>query len=179
MLERRIGQAVSRAKLVVPAIVVEITSRETRAEGISVRGRAGHRAEVQVEELVARRRHADGRAVEHVDGAAVEAAQRISRSLFSDDLGALTESDFEQLAQDGMPGIALDRAQAGLIDAIVAAGLAKSKSEARTFVQGAAVSVNGNKVDSLEHTIADAERLFGRFTVLRRGKKNYSLISWQ
>lgn len=109
---------------------------------------------------------------------AVEAAQRISHSLFSDNLAALTESDLEQLAQDGMPGIVLERTQGGLLDALVAAGLAKSKSEARTFVQGGAVSVNGGKVDSIEHTIVDDERLFGRFSVLRRGKKNYSLVSW-
>lgn len=111
--------------------------------------------------------------------AAVEAAQRISRSLFNDELSALTESDLEQLAQDGMPGVALEAANDGLLDVLVAAGLAKSKSEARTFVQGAAVSINGQKIAAADHVILPAERLFGRFTVLRRGKKNYSLVRWQ
>lgn len=110
--------------------------------------------------------------------AAVEAAQRISHSLFSDNLAALTESDLEQLAQDGMPGIALERSASGLLDALVAAGLAKSKSEARTFVQSGAVSINGNKVEAIDHQIGDGDRLFERFSVLRRGKKNYSLVSW-
>lgn len=111
--------------------------------------------------------------------AAVEAAQRISQCLFNDDLAALTESDLEQLAQDGMPGVALELAHDGLLDVLVAAGLAKSKSEARTFVQGAAVSINGNKAAAIDHVIQAEERLFGRFTVLRRGKKNYSLVRWQ
>ncbi|HEY9104353.1 tyrosine--tRNA ligase [Chitinimonas sp.] len=110
---------------------------------------------------------------------AVEAAQRISQSLFSDSLSVLTESDLEQLAQDGMPGIVLERSVGSLIDALAAAGLAKSKSEARTFIQSGAVSINGQKADSLEHQFADSERLFGRFTVIKRGKKNYGLISWQ
>lgn len=110
--------------------------------------------------------------------AAVEAAQRISHSLFSDNLAALTESDLEQLAQDGMPGIALERNASGLLDALVAAGLAKSKSEARTFVQSGAVSINGNKIEAIDHQIGDSDRLFGRFSVMRRGKKNYSLVSW-
>lgn len=109
---------------------------------------------------------------------AVEAAQRISHCLFSDNLAALTESDLEQLAQDGMPGIAIERSASGLLDALVAAGLAKSKSEARTFVQSGAVSINGNKVEAIDHQISDGDRLFGRFSVLRRGKKNYSLVSW-
>ena len=119
-------------------------------------------------------------ATELVHGkAALEAAQRISHSLFSGDLESLTESDFEQLAQDGVPGVALEKSASGLIDALVAAGLAKSKSEARGFLQSGSVTVNGQKVDALDHQIADAERRFGRFTLLRRGKKNYALISWR
>ncbi|MFT3961799.1 tyrosine--tRNA ligase [Propionivibrio sp.] len=119
-------------------------------------------------------------ATELVHGkAALEAAQRISHCLFSGSVESLTESDFEQLAQDGVPGVALERAADGLIEALVAAGLAKSKSEARGFLQSGSVAVNGFKVDALDHRIADAERRFGRFTLLRRGKKNYALIGWR
>ena len=78
-----------------------------------------------------------------------------------------------------MPGVQLDKANGSLIDALVAANLAKSKSEARTFIQGGSVAVNGSKVDALEHVISGEELLYGRFTILRRGKKNYGLISWQ
>ncbi|WP_374346978.1 tyrosine--tRNA ligase [Chitinimonas sp.] len=117
-------------------------------------------------------------AIVHGAGA-VEAAQRISHSLFSDSIDSLTESDFEQLAQDGMPGVVLDVAASSLIDALVAANLAKSKSEARTFIQSGAVSINGVKVESIEHQFDESERRFGRFTLLKRGKKNYGLISWQ
>lgn len=110
--------------------------------------------------------------------AALEAAQRISHSLFSGSLDALTESDFEQLAQDGVPGVTLEKTVISLIDALVASRLAKSKSEARGFLQSGSVTVNGHKVDALDHQFADAERLFGRFTLLRRGKKNYAMINW-
>jgi len=118
-------------------------------------------------------------ATELVHGkAALEAAQRISHSLFSGSLDALTESDFEQLAQDGVPGVVLENSTTGLIDVLVAAGLAKSKSEARGFLQSGSVAVNGQKVDAIDHQIADAERRFGRFTLLRRGKKNYAMVTW-
>ena len=110
--------------------------------------------------------------------AALEAAQRISYSLFSGSLDALTESDFEQLAQDGVPGVALEKSVTGLIDALVAAGLAKSKSEARGFLQSGSVTVNGTKIEAIDHQFDDGERLFGRFTLLRRGKKNYAMLRW-
>ena len=118
-------------------------------------------------------------ATELVHGkAALEAAQRISASLFSGSLSNLTESDLEQLAQDGMPGVQLEKSVTNLIDALVASGLAKSKSEARTFIQSGSVSINGQKADALEHQFSAEEHLFGRFTLLKRGKKNYGMVSW-
>lgn len=118
-------------------------------------------------------------ATELVHGtAALEAARRISQSLFSGSLESLTESDFAQLAQDGVPGVALEQSASSLIDALVAARLAKSKSEARGFLQSGSVTVNGHKVEALDHQFGDAERLFGRFTLLRRGKKNYAMLNW-
>jgi len=118
-------------------------------------------------------------ATELVHGrAALEAAQRISQSLFSGSLDALNENDFEQLAQDGVPGVTLDASATGLLDALVASGLAKSKSEARSFVQGGSVLVNGAKVDAIDHQFGVADRRFARFTLLRRGKKNYAMLRW-
>lgn len=109
---------------------------------------------------------------------ALRAAERISAALFSGSLEALTEEDYAQLALDGMPSVALSREQSGLVDALVAAGLAKSKSEARTFISSGAVAVNGVKVTALDAVIGDADRRFGRYTVLQRGKKNHCLIVW-
>ncbi|GAB2903769.1 tyrosine--tRNA ligase [Uliginosibacterium flavum] len=110
--------------------------------------------------------------------AALEAAQRISASLFSGDLAALTEGDLEQLAQDGVPGVALEKSVSSLIEVLVASELAKSKTEAKTFIQSGSVSINGAKTDALDHAFSEAERLFGRFSLLRRGKKNYAMIRW-
>jgi tyrosyl-tRNA synthetase len=109
---------------------------------------------------------------------AVVAAQRISQNLFSDNLDALTQNDFEQLAQDGMPSVTVALANAGLIDALVDGGLAKSKSEARTFIQSGAVIVNGAKIEALDYAFGETDRLFGAYTLLRRGKKNYVLLCW-
>lgn len=111
--------------------------------------------------------------------AALEAAQRISASLFSGDVSALTESDLAQLAQDGMPSADVAASIDGLTDVLAASGLAKSKTEAKTFIQSGSVAINGHKVDAIDHKIGSSEKLFGRFTLLRRGKKNYSLVRWQ
>lgn len=103
---------------------------------------------------------------------ALLAARRITDSLFSGDLASLTENDLAQLAQDGLPCVALARNTDGLIDALAATGLAKSKSEARTFIQGGSVSINGHKVDALEHRIDAAERLYDRYTCCAGARSN-------
>ena len=58
---------------------------------------------------------------------ALEAAQRITQSLFNNDLSSLTADDFAQLAQDGLPCVQLEHGADSLIDAL-AAGLAKSRA---------------------------------------------------
>ncbi|MDW5416205.1 tyrosine--tRNA ligase [Iodobacter sp. CM08] len=110
---------------------------------------------------------------------AVVAAQRISQSLFSEDQDSLTEDDFEQLALDGLPHIEISKEQAGLLDAMVAGELATSKSQARGFIESGAVIINGAKASDVAYNISDADRRYGSYTLLRRGKKNHCLVIWK
>ncbi|MCG9031030.1 tyrosine--tRNA ligase [Laribacter hongkongensis] len=109
---------------------------------------------------------------------ALKAAQRITESLFSNDLSALMAEDLAQLALDGLPVLDMAGQGDGLIDALAASGLAKSKSEARTFIQSGAVSINGIKAEGLDYCLTGGDRLFGRYTLLKRGKKLYALLVW-
>lgn len=107
----------------------------------------------------------------------LQAAQRITQSLFSGALNDLTENDFAQLAQDGMPVIELGR-DADLQQALVTAELVPSRGQARTMIASNAVTINGEKQANPEYVFADSDRLFDRYTLLRRGKKHYCLICW-
>ncbi|MBG6248299.1 MULTISPECIES: tyrosine--tRNA ligase [Symbiopectobacterium] len=107
----------------------------------------------------------------------LQAAQRITQSLFSGALNALTENDFAQLAQDGMPVIELGR-DTDLQQALVTAELVPSRGQARTMIASNAVTINGEKQSNPEYTFTNSDRLFDRYTLLRRGKKHYCLICW-
>ncbi len=106
------------------------------------------------------------------------AARRITDSLFSGALSSLTEEDFAQLAQDGMPAVTLSQGD-DLQQALVAAELVPSRGQARTLISSNAVAINGEKQSDAEYRFSDTDKLFGRYTVLRRGKKHYCLINWQ
>ncbi|WP_291968719.1 tyrosine--tRNA ligase [Candidatus Symbiopectobacterium sp.] len=107
----------------------------------------------------------------------LQAAQRITQSMFSGALNALTENDFAQLAQDGMPVIELGR-DADLQQALVKAELVPSRGQARTMIASNAVTINGEKQSNPEYAFTNSDRLFERYTLLRRGKKHYCLICW-
>ncbi|WP_413738944.1 tyrosine--tRNA ligase [Sodalis sp. RH21] len=110
--------------------------------------------------------------------AGLAAAVRITQSLFSGALRDLTADDLAQLAQDGMPTVALSDG-ADLQQALVDAELVPSRGQARTMIGSNAITVNGEKQSSADYVFSAADRLFERYTLLRRGKKNYCLIRWQ
>ncbi|MDW5415079.1 tyrosine--tRNA ligase [Iodobacter sp. CM08] len=119
-------------------------------------------------------------ATELVHGkAALEAAKRISQNLFAEDQSALTEEDFQQLALDGVHHIELGYTETSLADALVAAELASSKTQARSFIESDAVSINGQKVSDVAYHMGAINHCFGSYTLLRRGKKNHCLIVWK
>lgn len=106
------------------------------------------------------------------------AAKRITQSLFSGVLQDITEADFAQLAQDGMPVIKLSD-NTDLQQALVNAALAPSRGQARTLIDSRSVIINGEKQLDPEYVFVASDRLFGRYTLIRRGKKHYCLVDWK
>lgn len=104
------------------------------------------------------------------------AAVRISSALFSGSISSMTESDFEQLRQDGLAVTDINALSIGLIEALVSTGLATSNRVAREFVDSGAVTVNGQKALSSEKNLDRSDSLFNRFVVIKRGKKLFHLI---
>ncbi|OAM28858.1 tyrosine--tRNA ligase [Eikenella sp. NML01-A-086] len=120
---------------------------------------------------------------------ALQAAQRITESLFAEDQSSLTESDFEQLALDGLPAFEIS-GRLNVVEALVKTGLASSNKEARGFVNSKAVLLNGQaaELNNPNHAaerpddaylLTDAHKRFGKYTILRRGKRNHTLLVWQ
>ncbi|MFM5466761.1 tyrosine--tRNA ligase [Aeromonas veronii] len=108
--------------------------------------------------------------------AALAAVQRISELLFSGDVARLGESDLAQLAQDGMPSSTFS-GETDLVSLLVSCCLANSKRIARELLAAGAISLNG--VLKQDDQLSADDRLFGRYLLLRRGKKQYHLVEWQ
>lgn len=109
--------------------------------------------------------------------AALASAERITEALFGGDLGALSEDDLRQLEQDGIDRTTLPRQPLGLLAALADSGLARSRGEARRLVQSGGVYVNGHPQADAERELDWEDALFGKFYLLRRGKKQWHLLS--
>jgi tyrosyl-tRNA synthetase len=63
-----------------------------------------------------------------------------------------------------------------LVELMVHAGLAGSKSQARQLISGGGVEVNGERVTDLNRKISAADIRFDKFIQLQKGKKTHVLI---
>jgi tyrosyl-tRNA synthetase len=104
----------------------------------------------------------------------LSSAQRISAILFGGSKEEFQAKDYLQLAQDGLPSTI--SAPQSVIDGLVAVGLAASKREARDFLKQGAIQHNGVVVtdEVLELTPANAK--YGKYHLLKRGKKQFALL---
>ena len=112
------------------------------------------------------------------------AALRITEALFSGDPNQLPESDFEQLCLDGMPSSELpvdDLSEKPLTSLLVDCGMAKAGREVKDALGRESVFINGRAIGA-EYNMSATElfdpsnALFGRFFLVRLGKKKYHLF---
>ncbi len=109
----------------------------------------------------------------HGKGAADHAVE-LTQTLFSGEVSSLSEEDIETVfgsfKKDVAPGKTLE-------DLLVELGACPSKREARTLIQGNSISINGEKVAELGKIIDRDGALYGKYVLIRRGKKNYYLAN--
>src|SRR6266540_3466803 len=102
-----------------------------------------------------------------------------SRLLFGGtDLRGAGAGVLKVLSQE-LPVARLARAELeglSVLDALVRAGLATSKGDARRGIQGKGFLVNGETIAAPERTLGAADLLHGAYVMLQKGKRNHALI---
>ncbi|WP_223590955.1 tyrosine--tRNA ligase [Neobacillus bataviensis] len=107
---------------------------------------------------------------------ALEQAIKISQALFSGDVRSLTAAEIAQGFKD-VPAYESANEE-NLVDLLVAAKISPSKRQAREDISNGAVTVNGEKITDTAYVLQETDRIEGQFTIIRRGKKKYTLINY-
>lgn len=102
-------------------------------------------------------------------------ALKISQALFSGNVLELTSEEIKM----GFEGFEETKVteNINLVDLLVLAKAAVSKREAREFISNGAVLVNGEIIRDLEYSVSKSKAIGEKYTVIRRGKKNYYLVN--
>ncbi|WP_160724019.1 tyrosine--tRNA ligase [Bacillus sp. USDA818B3_A] len=108
---------------------------------------------------------------------ALQQAIKISQALFSGDVRNLSADEIKQGFKD-VPSYDAKEGEENLVDLLVAAKISPSKRQAREDITNGAVTVNGEKVTDTAYTLQENDRIEGQFTIIRRGKKKYTLINY-
>ena len=93
----------------------------------------------------------------------------ISESVFNDVAGEVPTKDIERskLEGGGLP----------LLELLVHASLSQSKGQARKDVEGGGVSVNNIREANFQRVVTVNDLLFGKHVLLRKGKRNYAVVT--
>ncbi len=92
----------------------------------------------------------------------------VTEAIFNDVVGEVPTKDLERAKLDG--------AGAAIIDLVVQAGLEPSKGAARKSLEAGGVYLNNVRAD-LTRTVTAADLLFGKYLLLRKGKKSYAVLT--
>ena len=101
-------------------------------------------------------------------------ALKMSEALFSGDVKNLTVKDIDLIFKDAEKKELNE--ELNLVDLLVNLAICSSKREAREFVTGGTISINGDKETNLDKVLSKKDAIEGKYIILRRGKKKYFLI---
>lgn len=105
---------------------------------------------------------------------ALKKAIRISKALFDGNVAQLSADEIEEGFQD-VPSCTITDRNLSLVELLIQVGAARSKREAREFIQNGAISINDQRQTDIQMTIDQLEPIAGSYLIIRRGKKNYFL----
>lgn len=114
----------------------------------------------------------------------LKAAERITEALFSGEIKSLSETDLEQLKLDGLPSATIKRDELEgnpMTQLFTEVGLVKSGKQVKDALGRNAVFFNGaarGAVDNmnLPECFAEENAMYGRFFLVKLGKKNHFLF---
>ena len=110
----------------------------------------------------------------HGENAFIE-AEKQANALFNGDICSLT-ADFLLNEFKDVPTFKINNDKL-LLNILVDNNICSSKREAREMITAGAIKINEEKVNSLEKTIDDNDFIEGKVLLLKKGKKNYYLIT--
>jgi tyrosyl-tRNA synthetase len=93
----------------------------------------------------------------------------ITETVFKDVVGEIPTKDFDSAKLDGVG--------TPVADLVVHAGLAPSKGQSRKDIEAGGIYLNNVRVTEVARAVTTADLLFGKYLLLRKGKRTYAVLN--
>jgi len=107
-------------------------------------------------------------------------AIRASEIMFGGGLDGITEALFRDVVGEiptkDIPKSRLESAGAPIAELLVFSGLSPSKGQARKDIEGGGIYLNNQRVSEAARAATVGDLLFGKYLLLRKGKRTYALL---
>lgn len=107
--------------------------------------------------------------------AGLDEAKTITKALFSGNVKSLTTKQVEN-ALAKAPSADSTSEPKNLVDFLVDAKIESSKRQAREDIKNGAIYINGDRVQDVDFVVDPAAAFDGKFVIVRKGKKKYTLV---
>jgi tyrosyl-tRNA synthetase len=108
-------------------------------------------------------------------------AVRASEILFGGGLDGISEDLFRDVVHEvpskGLAKSRLDGAGLPLTELLLESGLCPSKGQARKDIEGGGIYLNNVRETDIQRAVTSSSLLFGRHLLLRKGKRNYAVLT--
>lgn len=108
---------------------------------------------------------------------ALEDAKRITDALFNGEIKSLTSNEVKNAFKD-VPTENFDGEDENLVNVLVETKISPSRRQAREDISNGAIYINGERQQDVNHVMTADDKLDGEFTVIRRGKKKYHMVTY-
>ena len=109
---------------------------------------------------------------------AYKEALNITEQLFVGNIKNLSAKELKQ-GLNNVPNYAVQADDnLNIVEILVAAKISPSKRQAREDVQNGAIYLNGERIQDLNYTLSETDKIDDELTVIRRGKKKYFVLTY-
>lgn len=109
---------------------------------------------------------------------AFKQALNITEQLFAGNIKNLSAAELKQ-GLSNVPNYQVqDEDNLNIVEILVSSSISPSKRQAREDVQNGAIYLNGERIQDLDYTLTEDDKIDGQLTVIRRGKKKYFVLTY-
>ncbi|GAA2826682.1 tyrosine--tRNA ligase [Lactococcus raffinolactis] len=110
--------------------------------------------------------------------AAYQQAVNISEQLFAGHIKTLSVKDIKAGLKDVPSYTVASDFDGNLVNLLVNAKISPSRRQAREDITNGAIYLNGERQTDLDYFLSDTDKLENELTVIRRGKKKYTIVNY-